>query len=309
MNILTEIVGLLSDNDNSLTSSLYKIKILASRMENKPLLDWIDKELSGYKTDVNLPTYRVYNCNVIGSFINGRIKCTEHILEIDGLSKKLKKYLAEFTFYESVSVIESYNKKSVDLKLSVPIEPVYLRSIQDNYIRMGNPYINIYSGYKQIGSGAIKQLLSEVRNKSLDLLLALESEFGYEINMEELLRIKEDVNNKINQVMNTTIINNGPGGVVNTGDNNSITSEISLKESSFDDLRNLLKNNSVENEDINELEKAIIEEPDYEKKLFGPKVNKWLKGMMQKSLDGSWKVGIGAAGSLLAEIIKKYYGM
>lgn len=31
--------------------------------------------------------------------------------------------------------------------------------------------------------------------------------------------------------------------------------------------------------------------------------------MIGKSLDGTWKVGIATAGGLLAEILKKYYGM
>lgn len=50
------------------------------------------------------------------------------------------------------------------------------------------------------------------------------------------------------------------------------------------------------------------EEPNAENKTFGEKVNGWIVKMVNKALDGSWNVGIGAAGSLLAEAIWKYYG-
>ena len=39
------------------------------------------------------------------------------------------------------------------------------------------------------------------------------------------------------------------------------------------------------------------------------RVNNWIKKMMNKSLDGSWQIGIGTAGTLLADAIKGYYGM
>lgn len=31
--------------------------------------------------------------------------------------------------------------------------------------------------------------------------------------------------------------------------------------------------------------------------------------MLAKSLEGSWQIGIGAAGTLLADVIKGYYGI
>ena len=60
MNILTEIVDLLSDEKNSLASALLKMKVLSSRLNNHELSEWIDKEINGYNNKDMLPEYRKF---------------------------------------------------------------------------------------------------------------------------------------------------------------------------------------------------------------------------------------------------------
>lgn len=84
---------------------------------------------------------------------------------------------------------------------------------------------------------------------------------------------------------------------------------IQIKQEDFEDLKDLLKRNNVNDEDISELEKIMNEEkPDIENNKFGTKTNGWISKMVNKCLDGSWAIGIGAAGKLLADGIKAYYG-
>jgi hypothetical protein len=49
-------------------------------------------------------------------------------------------------------------------------------------------------------------------------------------------------------------------------------------------------------------------QPTNEGKL-GPRVSSWIGGMVKKAADGSWGVGVSAAGNLLARAIAKYYGL
>lgn len=42
---------------------------------------------------------------------------------------------------------------------------------------------------------------------------------------------------------------------------------------------------------------------------FGPKVSQWIGKMTQKAANGTWQIGLGAAGNLLARSIAKYYGI
>ena len=106
----------------------------------------------------------------------------------------------------------------------------------------------------------------------------------------------------------------GDGNVLNTGDSNKIKVKTQIERRDLDSLRKVLQEYNVASEDVMELERIItVEEPDLEKKLLGSKVNGWIGTMFNKDLNGTWNLGTqvatGAAGGLLVEIIKKYYGM
>ena len=58
----------------------------------------------------------------------------------------------------------------------------------------------------------------------------------------------------------------------------------------------------VQKEDITDLTEAIRFEPTATKQ-YGPEVNMWMRKMMDKVLDGSWQIGLGAAGNVLAGMI------
>lgn len=85
---------------------------------------------------------------------------------------------------------------------------------------------------------------------------------------------------------------------------------ISISKGNKAELKKHLTDIGVSEEDTAELIEIIdSEEPNRDKKTFREKVNGWTTKMLSKALDGSWNVGIGAAGSLLAEAIGKFYGM
>ncbi|QNF33097.1 hypothetical protein HUW51_10285 [Adhaeribacter swui] len=109
--------------------------------------------------------------------------------------------------------------------------------------------------------------------------------------------------------LNNKIHNQGDGNFINTGNNSSINNKVNIEKNNFDVLRKLLAENHLASFDIDELQNIIDEQPDAERRLFGPKVNSWIQKMLNKSLDGSWQVGIGTAGTLLAEALTKYYGI
>ncbi|MBL7932486.1 MAG: hypothetical protein JNL60_11315 [Bacteroidia bacterium] len=110
------------------------------------------------------------------------------------------------------------------------------------------------------------------------------------------------------QIESVTTINAiGHGNIINTGKNGKIDANIHISIGDKTALTERLLSSGVEKTDIDEL-LAIIdtEKPDGDS--FGSKTGKWIKKMLGKAIDGSWQVGIGAAGTLLAEAIKAYHG-
>mgnify|MGYP000918415828 CR=1 FL=1 len=102
----------------------------------------------------------------------------------------------------------------------------------------------------------------------------------------------------------------GDNVTVNVGDYNTITTtNIKVSNGSIDELRKVLLENGVENEDIDELESILeTDTPDTNNKKFGKGVSDWIGKMISKAAQNIWEVGIGAAGSLLAQALNQYYG-
>ena len=101
----------------------------------------------------------------------------------------------------------------------------------------------------------------------------------------------------------------GHNTVIVVGDNN-VVSPSQVMKNDMASLESLLRSNQVGQEDIDEI-KAIVqtENPDLQNGRLGVKANGWIAKMVNKCLDGTWAIGIGAAGKLLADAIKHYYGL
>lgn len=138
------------------------------------------------------------------------------------------------------------------------------------------------------------------------------------VNLLDISNIAERLNDFIGKTKVTMEKNQNLGGISNTafgdnatiivGDHNQVKT-IQILKGNFEDLRGLLKRNNVSDEDIAQLKEILeTETPDIESKTLGSKTNEWIKKMVGKCLDGSWAIGISAAGKLLADGIKAYYG-
>ena len=108
------------------------------------------------------------------------------------------------------------------------------------------------------------------------------------------------------QIFNTTVFG-GAAHLIGTASRSHIEFNIVAKDLAA--LEQILSANGVSHQDVQELRAAVESEPEAESgQKFGPRVSSWIGKMMGKAADGSWKVGVGAAGSLLAQAIAKYYG-
>lgn len=119
-------------------------------------------------------------------------------------------------------------------------------------------------------------------------------------------KVTMEKNQNLGGISHTTF---GDNTTIVVGDHNQVKT-IQIKQGNFEDLKDLLKRNNVSDEDISELKEIVETEAyDSENKILGIKTNGWIAKMVGKCLDGSWAIGIGAAGKLLADGIKAYYGL
>ncbi|MBC5836191.1 hypothetical protein G6N05_14850 [Flavobacterium sp. F372] len=306
MELISQIINDLIDEEKSLNSALLKTKVLASRLQNQELLNWVNNELSGYKSTDKLPDYRREIQNDLkGSFLNGSMKYTNTQIPTIGLDKDFEKKLRFTDFIESISSLENLVSKEESSTLSGTIRAELSSLIEENWQNMGNPYLQLISVYKSMSKSSVIEIITNVRNKLLDFMLELDGKYGDLTEIKDLKMKKEE----ISSIVNNTIIN-GDGNVLNTGKNSKITNTSNINKGFKEDLINHLKDIGLSEEDTSEIIEIIDSEtPDFQNEKFGVNVNTWIAKMISKTINGSWNVGIGAAGTLLAEAIKKYYGM
>lgn len=292
MNDLTQIVNLLSDDQIPLSSSLYKLKTFAHRINNSQLSLWIDKELKGYELNENIPSYRQFECilycNI--SIIDFKQAWAQKRFQIDfnAFPLNLKKTIKAITLYQSISSLENLDKNQ-PLRFSVPQSLIPI--INDYYQKMGNNGFSTHSVWAEISITAIDELLAHLRTLFLNIMLELENQLGFKISLSEILsNKKETVNNIIQHIMNqNNFSSSGDGNFFNTGNNNQITQNVHIEKNNLKQLRKNLEDNGIEDIDIIELENIIdTETPNQETRKFGDKVNSWITKMMAKALDGSW---------------------
>ena len=309
MKLISDIINELVDAEISLQSPLLKTKVLATRLKNIELLQWVDSELNGYRTDDQLPGYRIYESAIVCSWANGSrmtgiMQGKNMYLPTHGYGKEFDEYFSKFPFNESIATLESFKNNKENTTLTIPLPMNFCGVLAEKVQKQGNHLFVIISASKTISATIVETILSIVRTKLLEFMLKLDEEFNHVTDLTDL-NDRNKMNKIINTIMNTNIIT-GDGNVLNNGNNN--TTNITVEKNDFNSLEKKLLDNQVLPEDITELRAVIDEEPNLEKKEFGKGVNKWLKKMLDKSLDGTWKVGIGAASKLLSDLIGSYYG-
>src|SRR5690606_30064476 len=138
-----------------------------------------------------------------------------------------------------------------------------------------------------------------------DFLLKLNEDFT-DKDFEEIEKGK--TKEKINSLFNSTFF--GDNTTIIVGDHNTRRVENKkIVKGNFDILKEELLKNGIKTPDIDELKTIVdCDNVDHEKKEYGTKVKGWISKMMGKAIDGSWKIGLGAAGKLLADSVQSYYG-
>lgn len=212
MKLISDIINELIDSSKPIDSALLKTKVLAVRIDNNNLQQWVNGELNGFSESAIIPGYRKSTGILKGNYVNGRAQYTKVAIPTLQLSKEHQDSITKIELRESISSIEAFKDKK-DLRISVNSGAKY---IIENSIRSNNPYFQLLTVYLDIPASLFTDVLSCVRSKLLDFMLEIEKKFGYETEIADLKGNSE----VITQIFNTTINTNGDGNVITSGNNN-----------------------------------------------------------------------------------------
>lgn len=303
MKLLNDIVTLLMNENGSLNEALLKTKVLLHEIGQRELVSWVNSELSGYSDDADLPPYRTLYSQVYGTVTNGyyinyrRVIPVRHLREEFGDTFEVAKMRQPVSVYEK-SVAGSTPQSAMTKQLGPQIDLLLSKQYEDGYY--------VESSYSFIGIAQIRQILIEVRSRLLDFILELRAEVGATASEDDVKERADtlDVPGMFGKAVfgdNVTIVigNQNQSHITNTSSRNDAAA-----------LAAELRKHGVSEHDIEVLDAAIVDDPTPATAgQYGPAVRGWMTRMLGKAVDGSWNVGVSAAGTLLASVLARYYGL
>ena len=178
--LLDEIIGLLGDENGSLTDALLKTKILLHQIGRKELVQWVNNELNGYADDSDVPSYRVIPSHVVGNVSNVAWRAESQPLPIQHLDKEYQAHLEKAELRQSLAVVEKLASSKGAFIRRIPLEANHLF---DKGLGNGFRTENIWCETSRMD---IVNVLVQVRSRLLDFMLELRDNVGQSATETEL---------------------------------------------------------------------------------------------------------------------------
>jgi hypothetical protein len=205
MRMLQQIQSDVLDHNVPLSSILRKAKVFARQLKSEELEAWASQELDGYPSNSTLPDYRILKTVCVGKWSNGYWSYNNHPIPLQSIEDDdLRRLLTVYSLYGGVRSIEQYAVER-NMYFFVPLEIV----AAVNYYVSQDDY-----GYEEIhyafGPQRFEQVLDTIRNRLLDFLLALDSNWHTEGTPPP--------DNILKEIVSVQIYNNPQGGNVSIFD-------------------------------------------------------------------------------------------
>jgi hypothetical protein len=308
MSLLREIQTAILEESQSIGPIFLKLRLLASRLGSVSLGEWAKMESEGYPPGIEVPDYRkigvFYSATFSGPFGSG-------IKNAPIPSYLIEKYAGpRWNLYElrqGISSIDDLIRVSREGGGVIKIEASNLI-----LILQGKVYekfaCNSVQGF--ISGSALAEVQHAVRSRILELTIEIEKSIpnasAISLGPSERPTRMED-SDMVTRMTNHIVYGNVTN-VNNSGQRARI--EVNVRSGEPKDVRAFLIDGGIEESDAEAFSQLLNSEQGGNKdEPFGEKAKEWFVKNIPKAVDGTWKVGIGIATSLLKEAALKYYDL
>lgn len=298
--LLEQIQDAAVDSQSDLAMVLRKCKVLAARLNSKPLEDWLLWESNGYPEDVAVPSYRTFTVTLKGHFSgpfgSGLRNTPVPLVCVPG---PLRRGYENYECRQSIAVLGQLVEGSEGT--------LHLTTGDLNVILGGKVYrgMNCIQVWGEFGTANFVEILNSVRNRLLDFVLAIWKENPTAGEVTTSTQIESA---QVTQIFHTTVYDGGSATLVGSAEHSSINTLITKGDDNS--LREFLAKQGVSVEDLDGLKLAITtEDSAQEARALGPKVTAWLGQMAVKATEGGLKAGGTIVLKLITDALLKYYGI
>lgn len=294
--------------DGDLANVLRRAKVLTNTLQSPPGFDdWIDSELNGYTDPEDVPDYRRFLTTSFGNFYSP-FRGPVYDLQIltDSLPTEVKNFAEFLIINEGVESLQSRGEEEE----SRPWPPDMVVSA-DEATKLSEDLV-LHDAYQQIPASAFSEVLNQVKNRLLDFLLQMASDYDTPENTDPPEATEEPaVGPEAGGVSVTNFYVDqhlyGDRNTIATGE--QVNQQVSIvHKHDAEALLDYLSEHGVEEEDLEELREALSSErptPDGDP---GPKVQAWWRKIIVKAESGLGQVGVEAANRILSDAFRAFFG-
>lgn len=301
---LDDIITLAVDGSQPLPDILRKCLLLGHELKNDRLKAWANAELSGYRSQEDLPDYRILPAPAKGNFVGPfDSQLNDHIIPPVALKEEHRHWAEKVYLVQSVSAYADIVKHADPTKgsLILPWPADMVVHYQQKLMRNG--YI-CHAAWQEITSSTLVELLDTVRNRTLNMALQIKDELG--TSYTDLRRIETaEAVSKIQSIIfqNTGGTTNVAFGQSSVDASGQMQTNITVGDRKA--LDDLLTKAGLDKPDLDSLTEAM--QADGAKP--GNKVGEWIKAKASKILSGGVSVGTKIGAEILTAWIKQHYGL
>ena len=300
MQLIDELIDLLSDESSSIQRALLKAQVLGHKLGDAELSSWVEHELRGYPESIEVPPYRRIDLSIRAHVTNGVYLYKNQTIAVQHLQEPLRTNLTHKDVRDSVSAIEGWRGND-DIAIIIPAE---------TYHALSEPLSEAYFVQQAWGKpsvGAFEQIIVQVRSRLLEFCLRISDKLPADLPSQEIRKKAEEMS--ANDIFRNAVFGDNATIVVGGGSIANVKNKVVRHD--IHSLKQHLQEHGVSEGDISNLETAVAEDsqsPEVGEGSIGPSVRAWIGTMVGKAGTTAWQVSIGAAGNILGSAIAAYYG-
>lgn len=210
MTLLQEIIDGCVNHSLSLNETLMKCKILAYRLKNEELKNWVNSEINGYDNKDCFPSYRIIPAHSKGNFQSSTHIFKDLNIPSTTIHKEFREYVDTCYMSRGVSTLEHLLNNSTSDILTADWDH-NLIVLEGHKIYKDLVCLN---AWQEIPVSAVTEILEKVRSIILDFCLKIEQE--YPLIGEQPVIDSPDIK-KVEQIVQNTF--NFYGGTQNVATN------------------------------------------------------------------------------------------
>jgi AbiTii len=315
MQLLDEIIELAVDGNTQTTTLLRKCLLLARRLKNARLREWVEKELNGYEASDELPDYRRTTGVAKGLFLGPfNSSISDQPLPAHVLRKEHRHWASEITLRQPIVAYERNDQPKKDGeqtangsqdqrapgKYVIPWPAGLVVMYQAKFIE---DYA-LNRAWLEIPTSTFPALIDTVRNKVLMFALDLKDDLG---------DVGDDIDAVSREKIDSQVVYNIYGGtniVANSAQNFTQVGTITVNEGDAEALRSALRKLGISESGVSELKAALAEDESVASApSLGQRTKAWLTGIGSKVAEAGANIAVETAKAEATKYLLQYLGL